>query len=177
MASDEQPGLLRDDRRGAVLSDDGTYRYKLWRTWDIEKPTLGWIMLNPSTADETQNDPTIRRCIDYGQRWGYGTIVVGNLYAYRATDPSELWTLLPSTIVGSENDEHLQAICDEAEMVVAAWGAYGSKMDRGPEVAAMLGVDLYALDTTIDGHPVHPLRQAADLEPESFAYDSGGDSP
>lgn len=152
-----------DDRAGAILSDDRTYRYQLWRTWDTSKPRLGWIMLNPSTADETEDDQTIRRCIGYAKDWDYGSMVVGNLFAYRTRDPSELWNRVD--IVGPENDRHLREICQDAEMVVAAWGAYGSKMDRGPEVRAMLDVDLYALETTKHGEPVHPLYQPADAEP------------
>lgn len=175
MTDTEQTALLQDDWNGATLSDDGTYRYRLWRTWDGTKPTLAWVMLNPSTADATADDPTIRRCINYAKRWGYGRIVVGNLFAYRATDPTELWNR--TAIVGPENDQHLQAICDKAEMVVAAWGTYGAKMGRGPEVAAMLDADLYALGTTHGGHPWHPLRKLGDAEPEPFAYGEGGGSP
>lgn len=102
----------------AVLSPDREYRYRLSRTWDSEKPTLGFIMLNPSTDDESEDDPTIRRCLGYAKDWGYGSILVGNLFGLRATDPSQLRE--HGNPVGPENDEHLQLICTEAEMVVAA---------------------------------------------------------
>jgi hypothetical protein len=157
---------LRDDRNNAVLSDDREYRYRLTRTWDVEKPTLAFIMLNPSTADETENDPTIRRCLDYAKDWDYGSVVVGNLFALRATDPSELSG--HDNPVGPENDDHLEAICDEAEQVIAAWGTDGSLQDRGREVAERLDVDLYALDTTKHGHPNHPLYQPKDADPEVY---------
>lgn len=154
---------LQDDRSGAVLSDDREYRYRLSRTWNVEKPTLGWIMLNPSTADETEDDPTIRRCIGYAKDWGYGSIVVGNLFALRATEPKELYDH-PDPI-GPENNDHLQQICEDAETVVAAWGAHGDYQQRGWAVRQMLDVELLALDTTMHDQPVHPLYQPADAEP------------
>lgn len=163
----DSAGVLCDDRRGAVLSEHREYRYRLWRTYDVEKPTLAWLMLNPSTADETTNDPTIRRCLGYMEDWGFGTIVVGNLFALRATDPSEL-RQHPNP-VGPENDDHLRDICDEADKVIAAWGANGDYQDRGSEVAEMLDVDLYALGTTQDGQPVHPLYQPSDADLEVFS--------
>lgn len=166
--------MLTDERAGAEFGPDAhtgeerKYRYRLWRTWDVSKETVAFIMLNPSTADETEDDPTIRRCLGYAREWGYGKLVVGNLFAVRTSDPSDLYDFFDP--VGPDNDEHLQAICDEAETVVAAWGANGGLGNRGPEVAENLDVDLCALDTTKDGHPVHPLYQPADAEPEPFAY-------
>lgn len=163
-SADSSAEVLQDNRRGAILSDDRTYRYRLWREWDTEKPALAWIMLNPSTADETKDDPTLRRCIGFAKDWGFGKVILGNLFAYRTSDPSELWS--KGDIVGSENDHHLRSICDDAEKVMAAWGAYGYKRgNRAARVAGMLDVDLYALDTTKEGQPVHPLYQPADAEP------------
>jgi len=159
---------LRDDRGSAVLSDDGQYRYRLSRTWDVEQPTLGWIMLNPSTADATEDDPTIRRCLGYARDWGYGSIIVGNLFALRATDPDDLHE--HPAPVGSANDEHLQAICEEADRVIAAWGTKGAIDGRASEVVSLLDEELYALDTTKDGHPNHPLYQPQDADPQPFDY-------
>lgn len=156
---------LQDDRRGAVI--DGEYRYRLSRTWDVGKPTLAWVMLNPSTADATEDDPTIRRCLGYSKDWGFGSLVVGNLFALRTKDPSDLRD--HPDPVGPENEEYLQAIVDEAELVVAAWGANGSLASRGREVAAALNADLHALDTTQAGHPVHPLYQPADVQPKPYS--------
>lgn len=169
MTTNETP--LRDDRRGAVLSDDGQYRYRLTRTWDAEKPTLGFVMLNPSTADDVEDDPTITRCLGYAKDWGYGSLVVGNLFAYRATDPDDLRAA--TNPVGPENDEYLRDICSGAEKVVAAWGTDGALDGRGKEVTSMLDASLYALDTTKDGHPNHPLYQPGDAEPERFTYEGG----
>jgi len=178
----ERSGLLADDRHGAILDEDREYRYSLTRTWDTEKPTLAWIMLNPSTADETEDDPTIRRCIGFAKDRGYGSIEVANLFALRATDPDELQQ--HPAPVGEENDAHLQRVCDQAEMVVAAWGAKGGLQNRAGEVAQLLDADLYALDTTVEGHPVHPLYQPSDAELEPWneshlkpnSAQSGGES-
>lgn len=156
-----------DDSSGAVISDCGTYRYRLSRKWDASLPTLAWIMLNPSTADGVEDDPTIRRCIGYAEDWGYGSIVVGNLFALRATDPSEL-EAHPEP-VGPENDDHLQAICEGADRVMVAWGTNGGLENRDQEVVELLkGVQLEALDTTQAGHPNHPLYQPSDAKPEPY---------
>lgn len=162
---DETPnsGLLRDDRDGAILDDSREYRYRLWRTWDVDKPVLAFVMLNPSTADESDDDPTIRRCLGYAKDWGYGKLVVGNLFAYRTSDPSNLRDA--EDPVGPENDDHLRSIWDEADKVIAAWGTDGALYERGREVTDMLDTDLYALDTTKEGHPNHPLYQPADADP------------
>lgn len=164
--------ILEDDRRAATLSSDRTYRYRLRRTWDADKPPVAFIMLNPSTADETEDDPTVRRCIGYARDWGYGTLLVGNLFALRATDPDKLYEH-PAPI-GPENDRHLVEIANEAEVVVAAWGAHGGLADRGPDVANNIShaalTDIYALGTTAEGHPVHPLYQPKDVDLEVFFY-------
>lgn len=152
---------------GAIMGDDRTYRYRLWRTWDAQKPVLAWLMLNPSTADETEDDPTLRRCTDFAEAWGFGGVVVGNLFALRSPDPSRLRE--HPAPVGPENDRHLRAICEDAARVVAAWGTNGAYDGRGAAVARRLETDLYALDTTADGHPVHPLYQAADAELERWS--------
>jgi len=157
---------LQDDRSDAILSDDREYRYRLTRTWNVEKPTLAFIMLNPSTADETEDDPTITRCLGYAEDWGYGSLVVGNLFAYRATNRDELREV--ANPVGPENDRHLREIASEADRVVAAWGTDGSLRDREREVCGLLDVDLYALNTTKHGHPNHPLYQPKDAEPEVY---------
>jgi len=162
---DREPSL-RDNRNSAVLSNDRTYRYRLTRTWDTAKPTLAFIMLNPSTADESEDDPTIRRCLGYAEDWDYGSLVVGNLFALRATDPSELRD--HGNPVGPENDRHLREIVNDADQVVAAWGTDGGLYDREREVCDLLGVDLYALDTTKHGHPNHPLYQPKDADPEVY---------
>ena len=158
----------QDNRSNAIFSSDGTYRYRLRRTWNAEKPTLAFLMLNPSTADESKDDPTIRRCLGYANEWDYGTLLVGNLFALRSTDPSRLRE--HPEPVGPENDRHLSGITENANKVIAAWGTSGALHDRGVEVAKMLDEALAALDTTKEGHPNHPLYQPKDAEPERWAW-------
>lgn len=171
--TDDWRNVLRDDRdTGAEFSECDEYRYRLWRTWDTSKPTLAFIMLNPSTADATSLDPTCRRCKTYAEDWGYGKLVVGNIFALRSTDPQGLYE--HDDPVGPANDEHLREIVDEADRVIAAWGTHGALMDRGREVAEMLDGELEALDTTKDGHPNHPLYQPKDIEPVHYHGPDGG---
>ena len=115
-----QESSLQDTRRTAVFSTDDDYRYRLGRLWNADKPIVAFVMLNPSTADATTDDPTIRRCLNYAEDWGYGTLLVGNLFALRSTDPSRLHD--HPEPVGPDNDEHLWEICEAAERVIAAWG-------------------------------------------------------
>ncbi len=156
--------------RGAVLSDDLRYRYSLWRTWDATKPAVLFVMLNPSTADADVDDPTIRRCIGFARRWGYGGIYVWNLYGYRATDPAELDAA--DDPIGRENEDHLWEILQDGNVgrIIAAWGA---KPGRGRYVHREISVrygplydrEVHALGLTKDGHPRHPLYVRGDVEP------------
>lgn len=157
-------------RRGAVISDCGRYRYRLGRTWDDALPGATFIMLNPSTADASVDDPTIRRCIGYARTWGCGALTVVNLYAWRATDPRELWKTADP--VGPENDAHLIAAAKSATAsfgpLVAAWGAHADPWRIG-DVLALPGMDrLGALALTKDGQPRHPLYLKADLTPQPW---------
>jgi len=156
--------MASDVNTSAVLSNEREYRYQLVRSWDSEKPTLAFIMLNPSTADEVEDDPTIRRCVGYAEDWGFGELIVGNLYAYRTSDPEELNKI--ENPVGPKNNKYLENICDKADKVLVAWGANEAVGDREAEVAKSLDSELYALDTTKHGHPNHPLYQPKDVEPE-----------
>lgn len=158
--------LLGDNRKGALFDESGVYRYRLWRLWDASKPPIGFIMLNPSTADESELDPTCRRCKGYAQQWGFGKMIIGNIFALRATDPSELYEH-PDPI-GPKNDQHLLDIEKKCDGVIAAWGTHGELMDRGDEVVELLDSQLFALDTTKDGYPNHPLYLPKDIEPEPY---------
>lgn len=146
----------------AVLSECGTYRYRLSRTWDESLRPACWVLLNPSTADATEDDATIRRCVGFARAWGCGGIVVVNLFAYRATDPREL-KRHPDP-VGPENDRHIRATVEQCHPVVAGWGVHGVMLNRAEKVERLLrdvGVPLWCLGTTKDGHPRHPLYLAS----------------
>jgi hypothetical protein len=142
----------------AVLSTCGFYRYQLRRTWSTARPPAVFIMLNPSTADASQDDPTIRRCIGFARAWGYGGIVVVNLFAWRATDPSQL--LLAPGAVGPDNDYYIRQALEQAGIVVAAWGSHSFATSRIPAVHQLVlesGNRMLCLGTTKEGHPRHPL--------------------
>lgn len=147
----------------AVLSQDGLYRYTLERQWTVG-PLLPWVMLNPSTADATTDDATIRRVTGYTRREGCAGFYVVNLYAYRATEPKEL--LAVEDPVGPENDKWLQAVAEYARMwsmpVVCAWGvnAPPARVQFAREVFA--GVQRMCLGICAGGAPAHPGRLRAD---------------
>jgi len=150
----------------AVLSPCQTWRYVLRRRWG-DGPTCGFILLNPSTADEVQDDPTIRRCIGYAKAWGYAGLVLGNIFALRSTDPKALYTAADP--VGPDNDVWLARIAHEAGgRIVCGWGAHGAYRDRGRQAVEWLrasGIEPLALKLTGAGQPGHPLYLRADLEP------------
>lgn len=144
--------------RSAVISECGQFRYLLRRSWNVSRPALGFVMLNPSTADADQDDPTIRKCIGFAERLGFGAIVVANLFAYRATDPSDLRRA--GYPVGEENDYWINRAARDAEAVVCAWGVNARKLARPYEVLAVLRAarrPAHALRLTSDGIPCHPL--------------------
>lgn len=152
----------------AIFSRDGYYRYRLERTVGSSAfghdPAVAFIMLNPSTADATLDDPTIRRCIGFARAWGYAKLIVGNAYAWRSTDPAGLWIAGPGP-VGPDNDTHLEQIARDAELVVCAWGA-NIKPERAAAVRAVIeraGRTPHALKLTKAGIPGHPLYLRADL--------------
>ncbi|PND29022.1 DUF1643 domain-containing protein [Sinorhizobium sp. M4_45] len=156
-----------ETKSSAVISECDAYRYRLERHWDGEKAKVAFLMLNPSTADASQDDPTIRRCIGFAKAWGFGGLIVGNLFALRSTDPKALYDH-PDPI-GPDNDQHILAIAKSARKIVCAWGTHGSLHDRGREVAERLEFfDLVALKITADGQPGHPLYLAADTQPRSY---------
>jgi hypothetical protein len=146
------------EERGATLSPCGRYRYRLWRQWDASKPTVAFVMLNPSTADANQDDPTIRKCIGFAKRWDYGRVEVVNLFAWRATNPKELPKAAEP--IGPDNIAHIVGVCTDARMVVAAWGSDKFATRRARDVSRALddlGVKLHALKISGEGKPWHPL--------------------
>jgi len=123
-------------------------------------------MLNPSTADAFQLDPTNRRCVGFAQAWGYGALVTTNIFAFRSTNPAGLRTT--NDAVGPENNEAIVDAAKNADLVIAAWGTHGELRDRGNAVRKMLGesgVALHMLRLTKAGYPGHPLYVAGDTVP------------
>ena len=152
-------GLLVN--KNAIFSDCRKYRYALSRTWNGKKKTILFIGLNPSTADEKIDDPTIRRCINYAQNWGYGSLLMVNLFAYRATMPSELKNV--KNPIGNDNDLHIIELSKKVDLAVAAWGNEGSYLNRDKEVKKILP-NLMCLKINKSGQPSHPLYQKKDLK-------------
>lgn len=160
--------LLNPRLRVTTFSDCRRYRYTLWREWDDGLFSMGGenylmvIGLNPSTADETKNDPTIRRCIAFAKQWGFAALCMTNLFAWRDTDPSKMRHA--SEPIGPQNDECLLRCASGAGMILAAWGAYGDHMGRGEQVRAFIQ-PLHALHINADGSPKHPLYVASNTKP------------
>lgn len=150
--------------RGATFDPTGTYRYSLTRGWNASRPPCVFILLNPSTANATVDDPTIRRCIGFARDWGYGSLEVVNLFALRATNPRQLRLSLDP--VGEKNDEHIARAVKSASRVVAGWGIHGSLRGRDRAVLRMLrSTEVVCLGTTEGGHPRHPLYVRRVTEP------------
>jgi hypothetical protein len=148
---------MRD--RGAFI--DGVYRYSLWRHLGDGPGRVLFVMLNPSTADETTDDPTIRRCATFATGWGYGHLEVCNLFAYRAIDPRQLRRV--GDPVGPLNDSMIARAANRAHCVVVAWGVEGARSRRADVVMGLLrSSTVYCVGTTRDGFPRHPLYLRGD---------------
>lgn len=151
----------------ASFSPDRVYRYSLMRRWKHTGNRFVVIGLNPSTADETADDPTIRRCIGFAKREGCAEYVMLNLFGFRATDPAVMKR--QHDPIGPQNDSLILNTCvvpswHPKPVIVAAWGVHGAWRNRGEQVVTMLtrqGVDLYHFGLTKDNHPKHPLYLAA----------------
>ena len=151
----------------AKLSDCRKYRYALWRTWDDSKPYVMIVGLNPSTADEARDDPTLTKCIKFAKYWGYGGVCMANLFAFRATKPSDM--MASSDPVGLENDSWLSKLSKDAGIVVAAWGNDGSHLGRSSAIKAMLP-NLHYIKMNKSGEPAHPLYLRSSLVPTPMIF-------
>lgn len=157
----------------AVYSDCEKYRYSLGRVWNAEGTRVLFVMLNPSTATEVQNDPTIERCERRARVLGYGGFRVTNIFAWRATDPRNM--RVASDPIGPENDRILIESTKWADHIIAAWGTHGAYLDRGSAVADMLcqqGKALFHLGLSKAGHPKHPLYLPYSQQPVPWPTDS-----
>lgn len=167
-------GLGKATDRSAVISDDGLYRYELRRTWHVGRPDCVFIMLNPSTADATEDDPTIRRCVDFARRWECGRLIVVNLFAFRATKPVDLFKATDP--VGPENEDYVRRAVDHADYhggkIICAWGSHGEHMEQDRTVLGWIEAECknppMALSVTKSKQPGHPLYLKADSVP--FPY-------
>lgn len=153
----------------AVFSEDRLYRYSLSRTWSAHKPSVLYIGLNPSTADEVMLDPTLRRCLGFADSFACGTFHMANLFAYRATEPQDMKDALDAGIDprGPENDEHILRLAAMSNLIVCCWGVHGAFMERDREVFCLLRKakhQLWTFGLTKEGHPKHPLYLHRDTQ-------------
>lgn len=147
--------------RDAVMSPCGRYRYTLTRDWSCaDEPRALFIMLNPSTADALEDDPTIRRCVAFATREGCGSLEVANCYAWRTADPVLLWGNRGQDIVGPDNVERVRTALGRASLVICAWGAY--PVDSSPVPGLLANVECWCLGVTKNGSPRHPLYVRGD---------------
>ena len=162
---------LVGESEGATFSECDSYRYSLWRTWDSWLPKCNFLMLNPSTADETILDPTVTRCMNYAKAWGFGGLVVTNLFAFRSTDPAALKTAADP--IGPDNDEAIEREALRCPMTVCAWGNHGALHSRDSHVRLKLAcnpfIKLRCLKINVaTKQPAHPLYLSRDLKPIAF---------
>lgn len=151
-----------DMKREATFSSCQSYRYSLLREWSATQNKVLFIGLNPSTADATIDDPTIRRCIGFARSWGFGGLYMGNLFAFRSTDPRGLFSA--SDPVGPDNDATLLELAGVVRLVVAAWGNHGAYLGQASHVRSLFR-SLSVLKLNRSGQPAHPLYLKKGLSP------------
>lgn len=159
--------MIATNEAGASFSRCRRWRTVLWRRWNRGLPVANFLMLNPSTADEVQLDPSCTRARVYAERWGFGGLIVTNLFAWRATDPDEMKSA--SDPVGRGNDAAIVAAAREAGLLVCAWGNHGAHRERSARVVSLLrqaGIDLHVLKMNGGGEPAHPLYLKGTLRPQ-----------
>jgi len=164
--------IIRSHTKGdapsvAVYSDCELYRYALTRVWDPKRAKVTFVMLNPSTATELQNDPTVERCERRARALGFGGFKVTNIFAWRDSDPRKMRAA--TAPIGLENDAAIQEACAWADQVIAAWGTHGAHLNRGAQVVELLrqsGKPILHLGLSKQGHPKHPLYIAYAQQPE-----------
>lgn len=154
-----------------VFDKHRKHRYYLRRMWHPDRDTIAFIGLNPSIADEYKNDRTVSRCIAFAKNWGYGSVIMLNLFSWIATDPAAMKKVTDPT-GDPANAAHIQTVCSQvAKQVIACWGHHGTHMDRDTEIVTLLnmsGVAPYNLGLTKEGHPRHPLYLRGDVEPQEW---------
>lgn len=171
--------MSKHEQGPARLSPDGRYRYTLERTWNEGAPVLAWMGLNPSTADASQLDPTLRRVMDFSQIWGYGGFVMLNMFAFRATKPEDM--LAAKEPIGAWNDRMILLTLARTDVhtLVVCWGSHGAHRGRDVQMAELCrnqaeggrGVNVHCLGTTNGGQPKHPLYLPKITMFEPWDYD------
>lgn len=162
------PTSLQGIKGKAIFDPTGCYRYSLTRCWDSALPAITFVMLNPNRANAVQNDPSINRCIGFAMSWGYGQLVVVNLFGYRARNPRDL-KLAPDP-TGPENDYCLRWAIESSDMTILAWGNNGALFDAaGDFLGRWYREDFSRLGLTKLGQPKHPLYLRADVIPRAFS--------
>lgn len=153
-------------KKDAVFSFDKIYRYSLIRDWGVSSdPFVNFIGLNPSTADATHDDNTIRRCIKFAESWGFKRLIMTNLFAFRATNPKDMLSY-PEPI-GEDNDNALRWAAYHSELRIACWGTNGSHLNRDEEIKRHIP-QLYFLKLTTEGYPYHPLYLSKNIKPKPW---------
>ena len=149
--------------KGAIFSEDGNHRFILWRKWDRSKPMIGFIGLNPSTANREEDDPTIRRVKRFAFDWGFGGVYMMNLFSKVTPYPKEL----TGEINQSENDEYLSEWGSRCREIVFAWGSFPEAKKRA-EIVSEMFPEATALQINQNGTPKHPLYVLADIQRIKF---------
>jgi hypothetical protein len=155
---------MENIERKTIFSSCRQYRYCLWREWDKKNCSYAmFIGLNPSTADEVADDPTIRRCVNFAKLWGYGALCMTNLFAYRATAPKVMKS--HAAPIGPDNNHWLIELSKNSGVIIAAWGTHGIHLQRDQAVIQMLQGKLSCLGLTKGRNPRHPLYVKSDVKP------------
>ena len=145
--------------KGAIFSDNRQFRYVLWRCWNPSRPPLAVIGLNPSSANEIKDDATITRLMGRAGQNGFGSLLMGNLYAFVSTNPDLLLSV--NDTVGIHNDDYLKMLISMAGRTLCGWGSFKPVKRRSPIVLAMIK-EPYCLGVNADGQPKHPLYVSYD---------------
>lgn len=164
------------EKKGAIISDDGIHRYSLWRKWGNGEKFLTFIGLNPSTADSNDDDPTIRRCIQFGKDLNYDGIYMINLFTFRATKPDDMKST-HHNLNGLLSFYNMSLVAQKSHMIIAAWGNHGSYLSRNSVVegyiTSLMNRNLYCLEINKNGSPKHPLYIKSSAKPILYSAKVG----
>ncbi len=149
----------------AIFSEDNIHRYALIHEWELDRPSLMIISLNPSAEDGELNNPTIRRCIGFAKRWGFGRLFITNLFSFKTSSPKDLFN--SENPIGNKNDYWLKKLSKKVDKVVLAYGNHGKFKNRHEEILKIIH-DPYCIKKSKTGMPMHPLYLKYTEEPIRF---------